>query len=150
MEYITSSYWHELNDSERGIYMEFHSPIENNIRIMPENNDLIDDQLVTPTYRHLDIVLNNRFNLNDHENNNDNIITDRQMNAILYWVDQHGDYIQNYYENIIYILDEYVINDNIEPYNDNGETSDNESSDNESSDNESSDNESYVSESSDN
>ena len=146
MYYITSSYWHELNDSERGIYMEFHSPIENNIRIMPENNDLIYDQLVMPTDRHLDIVLNNRHSLNDlennydHENNNDNIITDGQMNAILFWVDQHGDYMQNYYENIIYNLDEYVINDNIEPYNDNGETSDIESSDNES----------YVSESSDN
>ena len=145
MEDITSSYWHELNESERCIYMEFHARIENNIRMMPENNDLIYDQLVMPTDRHLDIVLNNRHSLNDLENNYDNLFTDGQLNAILFWVDQHGDYMQNYYENIIYNLDEYVINDNIEPYNDNAETSDNESSDNESSDNES-----YVSESSDN
>lgn len=124
------SYWHNLNDSERSIYMEFYSPIENNIRVMPGNDDIVNDQTVIPTDIQLDRVLN------DPENTSDNRFTDGQRNAILYWMEQNPDYMQSYYDDVAYNLDDNIVN--IEPYieledspsvNESGDESDDESDD---------------------
>lgn len=102
------SYWHNLNDSERSIYMEFYSPVVNNVKVMPENDDIVRDLMVVPTDIQLDHVLN------DPENTVNNRFTDGQRNSILYWMEQHPDYMQNYYDNIVYNLD--VATEDIEPY----------------------------------
>ena len=102
------SYWHNLNDSERSIYMEFYSPVVNNVKVMPGNDDIVRDLMVVPTDIQLDHVLN------DPENTVNNRFTDGQRNSILYWMEQHPDYMQNYYDNIVYNLD--VATEDIEPY----------------------------------
>lgn len=123
------SYWHNLNDSERSIYMEFYSPIENNIRVMPGNDDIVNDQTVIPTDIQLDRVLN------DPENTSDNRFTDGQRNALLYWMEQNPDYMQSYYDDVAYNLDDNIVDIldnivNIEPYIElEGSSSDDESDD---------------------
>ena len=88
--------------------MEFYSPVVNNVKVMPENDDIVRDLMVVPTDIQLDHVLN------DPENTVNNRFTDGQRNSILYWMEQHPDYMQNYYDNVVYNLD--VVTDDIEPY----------------------------------
>jgi len=102
------SYWHNLNDSERSIYMEFYSPIKNNVRVMPGNDDIVNDQTVFPSDEQIERVLNNPENTGMYR------FTDGQRNAILYWMEQHPDYMQNYYDNVAYNLDEMT--EDIIPY----------------------------------
>jgi len=102
------THWHNLTDSERSIYMEFYSPIVNNIKVMPENDDIVRDLMVVPTDIQLDHVLN------DPENTVNNRFTDGQRNAILYWMEQHPDYMQNYYDDVAYNMDDNIVD--IEPY----------------------------------
>ena len=42
--------------------MEFYSPIKNNIRVMPENYDIVNDQTVIPSDEQIERVLNNPEN----------------------------------------------------------------------------------------
>ena len=107
MEY-SWSYWRDLNDSERSIYMEFCSPIVNNVRVMPGNDDMVNDQTVFPSDEQIERVLNNPENTGMYR------FTDGQRNAILYWIEQHPDYMQNYYDNVAYNLDE--VTEDIIPY----------------------------------
>jgi hypothetical protein len=102
------TYWRNLSDSERSIYMEFYSPVINNIKVMPGNDDIVNYQTVFPSDEQLDHVLN------DPENTVNNRFTDGQRNAILYWMEQHPDYMQNYYDNVAYNLD--VVTEDILPY----------------------------------
>jgi len=92
--------------------MEFYSPIENNIKVMPENDDIVRDLMVVPTDIQLDHVLN------DPENTVNNRFTDGQRNSILYWMEQHPDYMQSYYDDVAYNLDDNIVDNivNIEPY----------------------------------
>jgi len=39
--------------------MEFYSPIKNNIKVMPGNDDIVNDQTVFPSDEHIERVLNN-------------------------------------------------------------------------------------------
>lgn len=102
------TYWHNLTDSERSIYMEFYSPVVNNVKVMPGNDDIVRDLMVVPTDIQLDHVLN------DPENTVNNRFTDGQRNAILYWMEQHPDYMQNYYDDVAYNMDDNIVD--IEPY----------------------------------
>ena len=106
------TYWHNLNDSERSIYMEFYSPVINNIRVTPANDDIVRDLMVSPTESQLDRVLN------DPENIAHNRFTDGQRNSILYWMEQHPGYMQSYYDDVVYNLDDNIVDNivNIEPY----------------------------------
>ena len=102
------TYWRNLSDSERSIYMEFYSPIKNNIKVMPGNDDIVNDQTVFPSDEQIERVLE------DSENTGLYRFTDGQRNAILYWMEQHPDYMQNYYDNVAYNLD--VVTEDITPY----------------------------------
>ena len=102
------TYWHNLSDSERSIYMEFYSPVINNIKVMPGNNDIVNDQTVFPSDEQIERVLE------DPENTGLYRFTDGQRNAILYWMEQHPDYMKNYYDNVAYNLD--VVTEDILPY----------------------------------
>ena len=122
MEY-SWSYWRDLNDSERSIYMEFCSPIVNNVRVMPGNNDIVNDETVFPSDEQIERVLNNPENIGPYR------FTDGQRNAILYWIEQHPDYMQNYYDNITYNLTDNIPDDT-DPYHiELEESSDEDSSD---------------------
>ena len=115
------SYWHNLNDSERSIYMEFYSPIVNNVSVMPGNDDIVNDQTVIPSDEQVERVLNNPENIGLHR------FTDGQRNAILYWMEEHPDYMQNYYDNVAYNLDE--VTEDIIPYVEQDDSSSSDESD---------------------
>ena len=61
-----------------------------------------------PSDEQIERVLNNPENTGLHR------FTDGQRNAILYWMEQHPDYMQNYYDNVAYNLDEMT--EDIIPY----------------------------------
>ena len=73
--------------------MEFYSPIKNNVRVMPGNDDIVNDQTVFPSDEQIERVLNNPENTGLYR------FTDGQRNAILYWMEQRPDYMRNYYDN---------------------------------------------------
>ena len=101
--------------------MEFYSPIVNNVRVMPGNDDIVNDQTVIPSDEQIERVLNNPENIGLHR------FTDGQRNAILYWMEEHPDYMQNYYDNVAYNLDE--VTEDIIPYVEQDDSSSSDESD---------------------
>ena len=111
-------------------------PIKNNVRVMPENDDIVNDQTVIPSDEQIERVLNNPENTGIYR------FTDGQRNAVLYWMEQHPDYMRNYYDNQAYNLDE--VTEDIIPYVELEDSSSDESDDDLEVTSDSSDEESYI------
>ena len=155
----TWTYWSDLMESERSIYMEFYAPIENNVGVMPENNEIVGNQCISPTTSQINCVIDSGDNL---MRGSTGFLTVGQHNAVIFWIDEHPEFMQRYmtpvneinayetrYNDIIYLGedDDEIVNiiENIDllpaAYEESSgeESSGEESSGEESSDEESSD-----------
>jgi hypothetical protein len=114
--------WCELLESERSIYMEFYAPVDNNLKVMPCNNDLLVDEYISPSDDQINYVVDT---LDVERNTINNRFTDGQMNAVIFWIEEHYEFMREYMGPVI----EYIPTD----------ASDDSSSDEDSSDDSSSD-----------
>ena len=96
--------WCELLESERSIYMEFYAPVDNNLKVMPHNNDLLVDEYISPTDRQINYVLDT---VDARRNTINNRFTDGQMNAVIFWIEEHSEFMREYMGPVI----EYIPTD---------------------------------------
>ena len=85
--------WRLLLESEKSFYMEYYAPIENNLKVMPENNDLVSSDYYIPNEGQLNYVIDTG------ENHNRSIgvrLTDGQRNAVIFWIEDHAEYMRQY------------------------------------------------------
>ena len=80
--------WMNLTESQKRIYMEFHAPIINNVKVMPENLELIPLNLVYPTPDMINEALLSELEYNNTINTH---LTDSQINAVLFWIQEIDD-----------------------------------------------------------
>ena len=88
--------WMDLTEGQRGIYMEFHAPIlENNIKRMPENEEILCWNTYTPVQVHIDAFTNmdgtvNRTgeNLTREASYIHGVLSRSQKNAIIDWLSE--------------------------------------------------------------
>ena len=84
--------WMDMTEGQRSIYMEFYAPIlENNIKRMPENEELINSQHFTPVQIYIDAFSNwdgSIENLSREACYIYNSLTDGQINAIVLWLSE--------------------------------------------------------------
>ena len=94
IDWLEELRWMDMTEGQRSIYMEFYAPIpENNIKRMPENEELINYHHFTPIQEHIDAFSNWDGTINDtgqdltrqasyiHET-----LSDGQKNAIILWL----------------------------------------------------------------
>ena len=87
------TYWRDLIESERSIYMEFYAPMENNLGIMPENGGIVSNQCISPTDGQINSVIDTGDNLT---RTFAGFLTVGQRNAVIFWIDEHPEFIQGY------------------------------------------------------
>ena len=105
----TWTYWSDLMESERSIYLEFYAPVNNNLKVMPGNNDLMGDEYVSPTDAQINSVIDTGENL---ARTAAGFLTAGQRNAIIFWIDEHLEFMQGYMASINeFVPDESQIND---------------------------------------
>lgn len=77
--------WGELRECEKAWYMVFWAPIENNVRVEPSNNDIIQVgwHWAPPSPLQLSTVINTGETLVRTTNWHPN---DEQINALLFWI----------------------------------------------------------------
>jgi len=71
---------------------------------MPGNNDLLVDEYVSPNDCQLTYVLDTidtRENTNNPNNTTNNRFTDGQMNAVIFWIEEHPEFIQEYMDPVV-------------------------------------------------
>ena len=85
--------WHNLLESEKCFYMEFYAPIEDNLKVMPDNNDLISSECYLPNDGQLNYVLDRGDNLVRSIGSR---LNDGQRNAIIFWIEEHVEFMQHY------------------------------------------------------
>lgn len=74
--------WSQLYETERMVYMEFHSEIRNNVRVMPENTDFIPNWATEPSERALQLIADgSNYHLGPRGQ-----ITNGQWNAMMDWL----------------------------------------------------------------
>ena len=82
--YHTEMYaWSELSAAQQNFYMEFFAPIVNNVRQMPDNDDLILSTLCTPGELHINSVTDTGDRLVRSLNF---ALTPGQHNAVIQWI----------------------------------------------------------------
>lgn len=55
IDWLEQLRWMDMTEGQRSVYMEFYAPIlENNIKRMPENEELISYEYFTPIQGHID------------------------------------------------------------------------------------------------
>ena len=85
--------WQHLLESEKCFYMEFYAPIEDNLKVMPDNNDLISSECYLPNDGQLNYVLDRGDNLVRSIGSR---LNDGQRNAIIFWIEEHVEFMQHY------------------------------------------------------
>jgi hypothetical protein len=77
--------------------MEFYAPVNNNLKVMPGNNDLLVDEYVSPTDAQINSVIDTGENLARRAIG---FLTAGQRNAIIFWIDEHPEFMQEYMASI--------------------------------------------------
>jgi len=80
-------------ESERSIYLEFYAPVNNNLKAMPGNNDLMVDEYVLPTDDQINSVIYTGENLTRRAGS---LLTAGQRNAVIFWIDEHPEFMLEY------------------------------------------------------
>ena len=94
--------WSELYETERSVYMEYYAYIHNNIKVMPDNNDIIPEWTTQPSHLALSLV-------SSGVNGPGGQITDGQWNAMMDWLnDEETDEYEEEVEESISDSDEEV------------------------------------------
>tara|TARA_B100001248_G_scaffold240144_1_gene205889 strand:+ start:401 stop:694 length:294 start_codon:yes stop_codon:yes gene_type:complete len=75
--------WQNLEPEEQNFYLEFHGRIINNIRQIPDNEELIYYGACVPTEGHINYVLETDVNFSPTLNFR---LTDGQRNSIIDWI----------------------------------------------------------------
>jgi len=96
IDWLEQLRWMDMTEGQRSVYMEFYSPIlENNIKRMPENEELISCEYFTPIQGHIDafttISWHGTLNegdesLTDEQRYIRDSFTDGQRDAIILWL----------------------------------------------------------------
>lgn len=82
------SAWGDLSDSQRAFYAAFHAPRQNNVRILPSNNENVSLWLCSPT----EALINQVIDTGDELVRTINFrLTMEQRYALYGWVEEHGD-----------------------------------------------------------
>ena len=83
MANITHIQWQDLEPEEQNFYLEFHRPLVNNVREIPENEELIYYDSCVPTEQHINAVCDTGDRLVRTVNFR---LTVGQRNAIIDWI----------------------------------------------------------------
>ena len=83
MANITHVQWQNLEPEEQNFYLEFHRPLVNNVRQLPENEELIYYGSCIPTEAHINYVCDTGDRIIRTLNFR---LTDGQRNAIIDWI----------------------------------------------------------------
>ena len=78
--------WQNLSNQQKDIYREFHSPIENNIRQEPQDNDLLYARYYTPCEAQINCVCDTGDRLVRTINYR---LTYNQRRAVRAWIQEH-------------------------------------------------------------
>jgi hypothetical protein len=84
--------------------MEFYAPVDNNLKVMPYNNDLLVYEYISPSDDQINYVVDT---LDVERNTINNRFTDGQMNAVIFWIEEHYEFMREYMGPVI----EYIPTD---------------------------------------
>ena len=79
------STWSELSAAQQNFYMEFFSPVVNNVRPIPDNDAFIHYILFTPSEKHINAVTDTGDRLVRTLNF---ALTPGQHNAVIQWIQE--------------------------------------------------------------
>lgn len=83
MANITHIQWQDLDPEEQNFYLEFHRPLVDNVRDIPENEELVYYGSCVPTEQHINAVCDTGDRLVRTVNFR---LTTGQRNAVIDWI----------------------------------------------------------------